>query len=91
MLAKSFSELLHYFVRVRRVRRSQSFGTQFADSIFQPTRWHECKASQAIGSVSVAHRHYLFDTAFTVGANRDKTGCAACSGVLRFFETLVDR
>jgi hypothetical protein len=91
VLAKSFSELLHYFVRVRRVRRGQSFGTQFADSIFQTTRWHECKTSQAIGSVSIAHRHYLFDTAFTVGANRHKTGCAMGVQDLAVFETLVNR
>ena len=41
VLAKSFSELLHYFVKIRGVGHGHSFATQFADSIFQTTRWHQ--------------------------------------------------
>ena len=55
MLAKSFSELSHYFAKIRRVIRGHSFGAQFADSIFQTTRVHQYRMSQAIGILQESH------------------------------------
>jgi len=66
VLVKSFSELLNDLIKLRWLRRGHNFSTQFADSIFEATRFHQ-STSQAIGmSPRIPHYGSLFDTVHNV-------------------------
>jgi len=78
VLAKGFSELLHHFVQISGVRRGHSLGTQFADSIFQTTRGHQYRTSQAIG-MSKTRTSGLF-VRYSIQCRRDKARDKTGSG-----------
>ena len=88
VLVKSFSELLNDLIKLRWLRLGHNFGTQFADSIFEATRFHQ-STSQAIGmSPRIPHYGSLFDTVHNV---EDPKTCLNRSGAATCLATLTEK